>query len=145
MQGFTAPLYFPQPYSRLCHYLSFILHGFACSVCIALSFKTPIFLLTVALLCMNFWCAEASLRKLHLNLISILLRDTDEWLILCQEQVLKTASMYRAPFCSAELIILFLRDNDGAKWVISLAPDNTSREQRRRLFVRLRYPISYSR
>lgn len=144
MQGFTAPLYFSQPYSRLCHCSSYILHGIACSVCIALSFKTPIFLLSVALLCINFCCAEACLRKSRFNLISILFRETDEWLLLCQGQVLKTATMYRGPFFSTELIVLFLQDDDGSKWVISLAPDNTSREQRRRLFVRLRYPISHN-
>lgn len=142
MHGFTAPLYFSQPYSRLCHYCSYILHVFACSVCIVLSLEAPIFLLTFAVGCMNLWFVEISFRKSRSRLISILLRETGDWLILCPGQVLRQAAMFSGPFCSSGLIILFLQDDSGEKWVIYLAPDNTSSDQRRRLFVRLRFPIS---
>lgn len=144
MQGFTAPLYFSQPCSMLCRNFSVILHGFACAVCIVQALKAPIFLVTLAMLIASFLSSEACFRKSRVQLVSILLRANDDWLIMCRDHVAKQATMTRGAFYSKKLIIIFLKDLDGESWMVLLAPDNTSQEQRRRLYVRLRFPVSPS-
>ena len=101
-------------------------------------------MVTLAMLLVSFLCSEASLRKSRLELVSILLRANDDWLILRRDHIVKQAVMTRGAFYSTKLIILFLKDLDGENWMILLAPDNTSEEQRRRLYVRLRFPVSPS-
>lgn len=142
MHGFTAPLYFAKPCSRLCRSVSLILHAFACSVCIALSIKAPIFFVILTIFVVSLWLCESSLQKSSALLSSALLRDNDEWLLLTSEKTLLTAKTIQSPFISASLMIVFLQDQDGERWVLLLAPDNVSENVRRRLFVRLRFPIT---
>ena len=142
MHGFTAPLYFAKPCSRLCRAISLILHAFACAVCIALSISAPIFLVVMMIFAVSLWLSESSLQKSLLHLSSALLRDNDEWLILTSEKTLLKAKIARSPFISTNLMILFLQDHNGENWILTLGPDNTPADARRRLFVRLRFPIT---
>ncbi|MGR8947352.1 MAG: protein YgfX [Gammaproteobacteria bacterium] len=141
MHGFAAPIYLSSLHSRYCKYAATILHAFAGLVCIIL----PLALAPTLILCImfgvSFWITYRAYAKTRRELVSAILTEGGGWHLLNFRRESLAASHARPPFVSRFLMIFYLRDQNGEMWFITVAKDNISDDIRRRLFVRLRFPI----
>ena len=141
MHGFAAPIYLGSPTSRLCYVAVCILHAFAVLVCIIL----PLALIPRAFICimfgLSFWITYRTYRRTRRGLISALLRSDDSWQLLTTSFELLNADYASRPFATKMLMIIYLIDQRGDSWLVTVAADNVPANLRRRLMVRLQIRI----
>lgn len=128
--------------SGLCQFWAVILHAFVGAVCIVLPFAAHVTALLIVTLLLSFWSTYRAYHQTRTGLISAQLRADNSWLLFTRSREAILAQHAQSLFVTPNIMILILRGPHGQRWMLSVATDNATPDVRRRLYVRLKYPLA---